>query len=384
MSTVRRLKQHLARHPQKAQTRISFQPERLDLTSLHSVRLLARKLVRTLPKIDSIVLNAGLGGFTGVNWPRAIWSVLTNLMTAVTYPTFKLSGVGYTTPPQLPDNHDLSNGAKAPHPPLAQVFCANVFGHYLLAHELMPLLSLSISAGRIIWISSIEAYADTLSPADMQGLYATFAYESSKRLTDVLALTSQLPSTRPFVSHFLSPTQLSRPPTNSPPPTSQKTPTLYVAHPGICATAIVPLPLILHSLMTLAFYLARWLGSPWHTIRAYKGACAPTWLVLSSDEELDAACHERSSVAPEMHGGRINIGGGGVGGGGRPIKWGSSTDRAGREHVIKTAVEGEWEDRWEELGRQCWKQMEELRQEWEERLAGGDVGAGAEETVGGG
>lgn len=57
----------------------------------------------------------------------------------------------------------------------------------------------------------------------------------------------------------------------------------------------------------------------------------------------------------------------------RPIKWGSGTDRAGHERVVKTAVEGEWEDRWEELGRQCWAQMESLRQEWEERLGGGDA-----------
>lgn len=99
--------------------------------------------------------------------------------------------------------------------------------------------------------------------------------------------------------------------------------------------------------MTLAFYLARWLGSPWHTIRAYKGACAPAWVALGSDEELDAACH-----------------------GERPRKWGSGTDRAGRERVVATAVEGQGEDGWEELGRRCWGEMESLRQEWEERLGG--------------
>lgn len=121
--------------------------------------------------------------------------------------------------------------------------------------------------------------------------------------------------------------------------------------------------------MTLAFFLARWLGSPWHTIRAYKGACAPTWLALSSDEELDAACYERSSsLAHEMHQNG--------GGDGQPRKWGSGTDRAGRERVLTTAVEGEGEDGWEELGRQCWAEMEKLRQEWEERLdsgSGGDI-----------
>ena len=293
-------------------------------------------------------------------------------MAAVTYPKYKISGVGFTTPPQISDIQEFSN---IPQPPLAEVFCANVFGHYLLTHQLMPLLTQPLSAGRIIWISSLEAVASTLSPVDMQCLYGPLAYESSKRLTDVLALTSRLPSTRPFVSCFASPPQSSRPPAN-PPLTAKekKTPAMYVAHPGICATAIVPLPLILHTLMKIAFYLARWLGSPWHTIQAYKGACAPTWLALSSDEELDAACHERSSVADEMYSHNKNNGGGG---GCRPSKWGSSTDRRGRECVARTAVEGEEEEGWERLGQRCWAQMEELRQEWEERLDGAGAGAGA-------
>lgn len=127
--------------------------------------------------------------------------------------------------------------------------------------------------------------------------------------------------------------------------------------------------------MTLAFYLARWLGSPWHTIQAYKGACAPTWLALSSDEELDAACYERSSVVDEMDNRNKNNGGGG---GWRPRKWGSSTDRTGRERVARTAVEGEEEEGWEKLGRRCWAQMEKLRQEWEERLDGASAGTGSE------
>lgn len=71
-------------------------------------------------------------------------------------------------------------------------------------------------------------------------------------------------------------------------------------------------------------------------------------------------------------------------------KWGSSTDRSGRERVRQTEVEGlisspdvgkghnssssssnEKEvvsQDFEELGRTCWMQMEALREEWEERL----------------
>lgn len=126
--------------------------------------------------------------------------------------------------------------------------------------------------------------------------------------------------------------------------------------------------------MMAAFYIARWAGSPWHTVSAYKGACAPVWLTLTDQEELE------DLEQTEGKG-----------------KWGSSSDRAGHERVVRTVVEG-WglggkmgerelgkrkgtrpgtrevtkEDRegFEELGRECWRQMEGLRTEWEVKLAG--------------
>ena len=125
--------------------------------------------------------------------------------------------------------------------------------------------------------------------------------------------------------------------------------------------------------MMFAFYLARWVGSPWHTISAYKGACAPVWLALASQEELDTL--ERRD---------------GKG------KWGSAVDWKGDERVMRTEVEG-WgfggkvrdrpkgemrkgrrrgvkdlseveREEFEELGRRCWGQMEDLRKQWEGRL----------------
>ena len=328
-----------------------------------------------------MLLNAGYGGFTGIDWPTAIWSVLTQFPRSVTYPTYKLSGVGYTVPPL----GSLDNGtvapavgtatSKNPQPPLAKVFCANVFGHYLLVHFLSPLLRAS-SSGRIIWISSLEAYAKALSPDDIQGLRSPLAYESSKRLTDILALTSSLPSTRPFVSRFLS---------ESPKnvlinPSPQTTPKIYLSHPGICATSIVPLHFVLFYLMTIVMYLARWVGSPWHPVQPYLGACAPVWLALGSQEELDAMEQGTggtadstpvvpSSMAKDTNQ-RIETGRG-------KGKWGTSTNRAGRERTRRTEVEGygiggEQDDQetFEELGRACWQQMEALREEWEVRLAG--------------
>lgn len=74
-------------------------------------------------------------------------------------------------------------------------------------------------------------------------------------------------------------------------------------------------------------------------------------------------------MGPDVHNGS--------GGGWQPRKWGSGTDRAGRERVLMTAVEGQGEDGWGELGRQFWAQMERLREDWEERLDRAGAGAGA-------
>ncbi|CAO1604658.1 3-keto-steroid reductase [Xanthoria calcicola] len=337
--------------------KIYLQSEQVDLCQLRSVQILIKKLSRSLPKLDTVILNAGLGGFTGIDWPLAIWAVLTNFRQEMTYPTFKLGGVGDLTAPQI--SNPTSSGPTSSQ--LGQIFCSNVFGHYLLVHGIANLLSnSSATSGRVIWISSLEAYGSTFSIDDLQGLSSPLGYESSKRLTDILALTSRLPVTQQWVDRFL------------PSPSNHRAPKQYVAHPGICATNILPIHWILVYFMVTAFYLARWTGSPWHTVMSYKGACAPVWLALASQEELDAVERE-----------------GGAG------KWGSAIDWQGEERASRTEVQGwgiggkvgdnvglpkssrlreaedlneDGKERFALVGRSCWHAMEKLRVEWEELL----------------
>lgn len=382
--------------------RISLQPEQVDLTSLRSVQALSTKLLGNLPRLDTIICNAGYGAFTGIDWPIAIKETLTDFFTSLTYPSYKLSTTGERTAAQTsfkyPNAGDCNSQTEEPS--LGQVFASNVFGHYLLSHQLIPLLSSSPDQGRIVFVSSIEPLASHFNADDIQGLASCKAYESSKRLTDIIALTSTLPSTRPFVQRFLTPSpstpsqsivlldneqsESTRDSTPDTPPLrislsdneyrapANPEPKIYVSHPGICATSIITLALIPFYLRILAFYIARWLGSPWHTVSAYKGACAPVWLALADQDEL-ADVEQREGKG----------------------KWGSFCDRMGHERVMRTAVEG-WglggrmgegtvvdrvgsrrgfrevtrEDReaFEELGRECWKEMEGLRVAWEERL----------------
>ncbi|KAI4122625.1 MAG: hypothetical protein LQ338_005703 [Usnochroma carphineum] len=361
--TITGLKDHIFRtrkhHKLNEKTplvaKIYLQAEQVDLCNLRSVQALASKLLRSLPKLDTIVLNAGLGGFTGIDWPLAFWTILINFPRSVTYPTYKLSHVGDVTGSQFP-SASLPPGKREPD--LGTVFCSNVFGHYLLVHGIEQLLCNSTGTpGRVIWIGSLEAYPSAFSIDDIQGLSSPSAYESSKRLTDILALSSSLSSTQPFIRQFL------------PPPRHHRPPKQYVTHPGICATNIVSLHWILVWIMTAILYIARWVGSPWHTVTPYKGACAPVWVALASQEELDAL--------------EENEGAG---------KWGSCVNVQGEERAIRTEVQGwgiggrvgdnvglpkrrrpnEVEDLTEEdrksfemLGRDCWQSMERLRQEWE-------------------
>ncbi|KAL2824845.1 hypothetical protein BJY01DRAFT_230364 [Aspergillus pseudoustus] len=372
--TLQGLKDHLraSAHDPAAAARVTFVPENVDLCDLLSVRALSRRLNQTFPKLDSIVLNAGIGGWSGLNWPEAIFGVLTDLVHQVTWPTFKLAPVG-----MIIDNQTKIVTDKEPR--LGTVFCANVFGHYMLTHNVMPLLHRSGSPnrpGRVVWVSSLEASSKFLNIDDIQGLRTPAPYEASKALTDVLSLTAQLPSTAPWTKSFYSVDPKTE---NDSTETASTPPNTYLSHPGICSTGIVPLHPILFYCMLAAFWLARLLGSPWHTLSTYLGACAPTWIALSSQSELDAA--EAPYVAH----------------GGGKVKWGSSATLFGVDKPASSEVEG-WghggvvgpavieEDRlrrrkrgardataeekelFEYLGRQCWRQMEELRQQWDELL----------------
>jgi 3-keto steroid reductase len=149
---------------------------------------------------------------------------------------------------------------------------------------------------------------------------------------------------------------------------------MYVSHPGICGTSIVPLPFIIEYLMFASFYLARFLGSQWHTVTVEKGATAMVWLALAKQSTLDSM-EEKEGVG----------------------KWGSATDFWGQERVERSEVAG-WgwggrlgeykrkgrdpyaqdvteqsAEKFRESGKKCWAEMEKLRMEWEDRLRSAGV-----------
>jgi 3-keto steroid reductase len=288
---------------------------------------------------------------------------VTDFLGALTYPAFQVCEVGLLAKPQLSGYGSVHT---FPEPRLGQVFTANVLGHYMLVHWLAPLLH---ADSRVVWVSSIGGLASTFNMEDLQGIMAEMAYDSSKRLTDLLVLTSELPSTRPYLESFL-PVPVKKDASED--AVSNTRPRMYVTHPGVIQTSISDVAWFLLPFIKLTMYVARWLGSKWHPTDPYKGAVSMVHAVLCPPSQL-----------PELDR-REGKG-----------KWGSATDLWGEERVARTEVEG-WEftgelglrpsgsvasthrawtkatkesrEQFEEQGREAWKEMEALRVDWEKRL----------------
>ncbi|SMR48714.1 unnamed protein product [Zymoseptoria tritici ST99CH_1E4] len=369
--TKKRLQEHLAKFSRTANgttlgisqlldARIHLENVLVDLLKLTTVKSLAEQLLRRGQRLDAVVWNAGIPGWLGLNWPKAIWSVATDTVHATTYPEYMRPDLGAIAKPQL----DGKKAGGSPEPTLGQVFTANVFGHYMLTHWLSPLMTRDT---RIVWTSSISALPNSFSLDDIQGLKTPAAYECSKRLTDFLVLTSELPSAKPFMQSFL--------PTSKP----DSTPKMYVTHPGVIGTSIAGLNAVMEFFMFLTFVFARLFGSPWHAAEPYKGAVSAVFAVLSTQlpdlEQRDGKGKWGSAVgvSGDERVARTEVDGWGFSGRVGSVPDGSVVGLRGRWRGLKQVTD-ESRREFEETGREVWKAMEQMREEWEARLGPLDQG----------
>ncbi|KAI1124239.1 hypothetical protein F5Y10DRAFT_33435 [Nemania abortiva] len=384
--------------PETTISRVHVLSVQLDLCDLRSIYAVADQLINgkvtdptgviadvRIPRIDAALFNAGLGGWEGLNWlefARQFFS--RGLIQSTTYPAFKKAlptAVVLDSQKLLGDESSKLGGSP---PALAEVFCANTFGHYVLAHELLPLLSrtnASEAPGRVVWTSSIDAGHEHLDFKDFQASRYMAPYESSKRITDLLVLTADLPSVQDVSARYFDATSITDSDDDDDETLKKPVkPRFYVSHPGIVCTPMFPLNWFLYFWYWVVMHLSRLAGSPWHTVDVYRGACATSWLALAEQSTLDILDAEH-------------------------VKWGSSVTRLGWSAPKKTEVEGwGWEGRIEDAealkrdgapgvlrktvgrkwdaatlteeekaafeadGRRCWEELERLRGAWDAAL----------------
>ncbi|CEH14161.1 3-keto sterol reductase [Ceraceosorus bombacis] len=287
-------------------TSIEFVP--LDLGSMASALNCASEIQRRHGYVTHVILNAGSAAWTGLNWPLAVWMIVTRLHVAVTWPKYKMQRSG-------------DRGADG----YGWVWQANVGAHYILTRALLPALRATPFAtpSRIIWTGSIEAYARYYDPADWQCLdaaHSPWPYESTKYQCELAgiglgeALNRQRMSTVPstplsdsqdtsYGSVLVGEAKTQR---------RELEPNSFVVHPGVVASSIFAeyLNVFMAACMSFAFYLARWTFSPHHPIEGYKGAVAASHVALAPSHLLDPSARYGSRATfwgqEYVHAGRVD------------------------------------------------------------------------------
>lgn len=272
--------------PQKL-SYVEFDYILVDFADMVSILSSYYELNKRYKHIDYLFINAAQGVYSGIDWGAAVVEVLKNPMQAVTDPTYKLQRTGV-------ESNDK----------LGLVFQANVFGPYYFIHKIEHLLE---NGGKIVWIGSIMSHPKYLSFNDLQLLRSHESYEGSKRLVDLM--------------HFATYEKLKR----------EKQIEQYLVHPGIFTSFsfFQYLNFFTYYGMMFLFYMARWLGSPYHNISGYIAANAPVAAALGKTKQS--------------------------------AKVGSACDRAGKEYLIYEEVDTTGKD---DVG----KYLEDLSLEWDEKL----------------
>ncbi|KZV71402.1 NAD(P)-binding protein [Peniophora sp. CONT] len=221
---------------------------KLDLASVSSTLDFCDDLKRSYPYISHLILNAGVAPFERIHWPSLGKQIFTDLFGALTYPRYNIQHHG-----QLSDDG------------LGWVWQCNVFGHYVLARALEPMLAASArestGPGRVIWMSSLEAFPQFFDVDDWQLVKTQEPYQGSKYENDLIG--AEL-NRRALLAH---------------------TPVRHIiVHPGVVHTSIdlLLISAFLHHLKHIAFWLARCLGSPHHNISSWNGAMSAVHATIAS------------------------------------------------------------------------------------------------------
>lgn len=267
----------------------------IDFTNMVSVLNSVYELNKNHDFIDYLFINAAQGVYDGINWLGAAYECCTNPIKGVTYPTYKIQKVGVKS----------KDG-------LGLVFQANVFGPYYFICKLVEYgLFKGSKDPRIVWISSVMSKPCYLSMNDIQLLKSNESYEGSKRLVDLIHLAT--------CETLLEKNGIKQ----------------YLTHPGIFTSFsfFKFLNPFTYYGMLMLFYLARFLGSPWHNISGWTAANAPVYVAIDADPDHDNIC----------------------------LKYGSATSWNGKEYLKTSDIDPTGKD-------DILNYFQSLKKEWDEKF----------------
>ncbi|KAF9645056.1 hypothetical protein BDM02DRAFT_3120885 [Thelephora ganbajun] len=235
--------------------------EKCDFTSVKSVVDCARGMRTKYPYLNHLVLNAGAASFTAIDWFKLVIPLLLHPVISLTVASYIIQGIGERS----------EDG-------FGYIWQCNVFGPYIFYRELQPLLEAFHSRSdvdhhypsRVLWTTSIEA-THFYRPEDWQLVETNHSYEASKYQIDLVA--SQLEKQALRLEEQ----------TNRPAKVRH-----VLIHPGCASTGIADnmlYPIMIY-LMNLAFYFARFLGSPHHPKDPHIAGIAATHTLLTPIENL--------------------------------------------------------------------------------------------------
>lgn len=143
-----------------------------DVGNLRSVLRAAEEIKHRFQRIDCIFLNAGIMPNPKLNY-RALFSSIFSRKIIDVFSTAE--GLLTQVEKDTPDG-------------LREVFETNVFGHFVLVHELEPLLCGGADPAQLIWTSSRNAQKCNFCLDDIEHRDGCEPYSSSKYAMDLLSL----------------------------------------------------------------------------------------------------------------------------------------------------------------------------------------------------
>ncbi|EFP88312.1 uncharacterized protein PGTG_14396 [Puccinia graminis f. sp. tritici CRL 75-36-700-3] len=272
----------------------------MDLYHAQSVVDAVKLVNQRYGYLTHLLLNAGGGPFVGIDWIGLVKAFLRNFLNALTYPDYLI---------QAREAKETVDG-------IPETWQLNVFSHYLLARESLPLLAKgskrTSSRTRIIWTGSLDGQPAFFDRKDLECFHSTaHAYQSTKYQSELVGQAFQ----DVIAKHGLDSSVVS-----------------LVAHPGVVAGNMF-LPIIgrlMDTMMRWVFYFARLvLGSPHHLIDGYLAALVWTKLCLTTDHITNARSNEKAANQAESdgagRGGSLNC---------RHFRFGAQCNRWGRPYVV--------------------------------------------------